>query len=56
MSGQQLHNLDGVITEEAELARPGSTRRSFQLHAPEMKSPFFFYNRQIRPVSPCHFC
>lgn len=33
MSGQRLHNLDGVITDEAELAQPGSTRCSFKLHS-----------------------
>lgn len=32
MSGQWLHNLDGVITDEADLAQPGSTRCSFKLH------------------------
>lgn len=32
MSGQRLHNLDGVITDEAELAQQGSTRCSFKLH------------------------
>lgn len=31
MSGQRLHNLDGVIADEAELAQPGSTGCSFQL-------------------------
>lgn len=32
MSGQRLHNLDGVIVGEAELAQPGSIRCSSKHH------------------------
>lgn len=32
MSGQRLHNLDGVIAVEAELAQPGSIRCSSKHH------------------------
>lgn len=32
MSGQRLHNLDGVIAGEAELAQPGSIRCSSKHH------------------------
>lgn len=40
MSGQRLHNLDGVITAEAELAQPGSTRCALQLHGTQHEVTF----------------
>lgn len=50
MSGQWLHNLDGVITNETELARPGSTRCSFKLHGTRDEVTFLL----LKPTDlPC---